>query len=379
MRRKLPAPDNGIFDIDAGTPGIDYLIKTAPEPPKEIPISLIDEDPDQPRKTKDSAKMRELEDSIRVNGVMQTIVVRPIEGGRYMIVVGERRYTAARNIGLQTILAVVRDLPILDVRFWQFAENMVREELTDVDKGIYLTGLMKQLREAGVDDPWGTISSRTGLSRNSLDVLREASELSPTVQEMMRVNPKGITLTHAHELHELSTQPSLQEYVGRAAQNERLTVKQTGKVVDRILAMSSSGTLPSSQEAAEVTVLHIARRVKEEAKRKIQEPADVDSNKKRVDPFLGDTNVEPAIDEIKKRVDPFLKDINSPDGPKEASDKDEEFDYQEFAKMVDGARREIVTALSISQNGMIPPLPDDVKHALFSLWTALDQQKSRFI
>ena len=74
----------------------------------QIPLDLIAPNPRQPRKPFDDAELEELADSIRAHGVLQPVLVRPLAGGRYELLAGERRLRAARMAGLERIPAVVR-------------------------------------------------------------------------------------------------------------------------------------------------------------------------------------------------------------------------------------------------------------------------------
>ena len=101
---------------------------------REIPVDLIDPNPRQPRSTFDETKMAELADSIRVRGVLQPIVVRPLAGGRYELVAGERRLRAARVAEIELIPAMLRqadDWERLDIAL---AENMARQNLNAVEE-----------------------------------------------------------------------------------------------------------------------------------------------------------------------------------------------------------------------------------------------------
>jgi ParB family chromosome partitioning protein len=101
---------------------------------REIPVELVDPNPRQPRSSFDQDRLAELAESIRARGVLQPIVVRPLPGGRYELVAGERRLRAARIAGLETIPAVVRateDWERLDLAL---AENMARQDLNAVEQ-----------------------------------------------------------------------------------------------------------------------------------------------------------------------------------------------------------------------------------------------------
>jgi len=105
---------------------------------REIPVDLIDPNPRQPRQTFDEAKLAELADSIRTRGVLQPIVVRPLAGGRYELVAGERRLRAARLAELELMPAMLRqadDWERLDIAL---AANMARQNLTAVEEALEL-------------------------------------------------------------------------------------------------------------------------------------------------------------------------------------------------------------------------------------------------
>lgn len=115
----------------------------APEPPaSEIDIDLIDPNPDQPRLVFDPARLEELATSIRENGVLQPILVRPL-GTRYQLVAGERRLSAAQRAGLLKIPAIVREVP--DERLLELAlvENIQREPLNPIEEAQAYQHLME--------------------------------------------------------------------------------------------------------------------------------------------------------------------------------------------------------------------------------------------
>ena len=95
---------------------------------REIPVDLIDPNPRQPRQHFDETKLAELADSIRARGVLQPIVVRPLAGGRYELVAGERRLRAARIAELELIPAMLRQADDWERLDLALAENMARAE-----------------------------------------------------------------------------------------------------------------------------------------------------------------------------------------------------------------------------------------------------------
>ena len=98
-----------------------------------IPLDLIAPNPQQPRRSFDEPELRELADSMRAHGVLQPILVRPLPGGRYELVAGERRWRAARLAELDRIPAVVRTAEESERLELALIENMAREDLNPVD------------------------------------------------------------------------------------------------------------------------------------------------------------------------------------------------------------------------------------------------------
>jgi ParB family chromosome partitioning protein len=101
---------------------------------REIPPELIQPNARQPRRTFDQARLAELAESIRTRGVLQPIVVRPLAGGSFELVAGERRLRAARMVELETIPALVRDTADGETLELALAENMARVDLNPVEE-----------------------------------------------------------------------------------------------------------------------------------------------------------------------------------------------------------------------------------------------------
>jgi ParB family chromosome partitioning protein len=100
-----------------------------------LPLDAIEPNPHQPRQTIEPAALQHLADSIRQDGVIQPIVVRPgPAAGRYTLVAGERRWRAARLAGLERIPALVRTLSDRDLAQWALVENLQREDLNPIER-----------------------------------------------------------------------------------------------------------------------------------------------------------------------------------------------------------------------------------------------------
>ena len=95
----------------------------------ELDINKIYPNDEQPRKVFDEEKIKILSESIKSYGVLQPIVVKPDDSGKYMIIAGERRYRASKQAKKNAIPAVVKDLPIRDIMEIALIENLQREDL----------------------------------------------------------------------------------------------------------------------------------------------------------------------------------------------------------------------------------------------------------
>ncbi len=123
---------------------------------QHLPLELIQRGKYQPRRDMDPAALEELASSIRAQGVMQPIVVRAIDGGRFEIIAGERRWRASQQAGLEKIPAMVRDVPDEAAIAMALIENIQREDLNPIEEAIALQRLQQefQLTQQQVADAW---------------------------------------------------------------------------------------------------------------------------------------------------------------------------------------------------------------------------------
>ena len=150
---------------------------------KEIQLNRISPDPAQPRQTFDDERLEELADSMRLEGVLQPIAVRyELDGDRYIIIHGERRWRAARIAGLQAIPAIVRDVPEERRLIQQLMENVVREDLNAIDRAAALRALKSQMNDA----PWEQVAEAVGIRRSRLFQLLGTEKLPESVQQELR-------------------------------------------------------------------------------------------------------------------------------------------------------------------------------------------------
>ena len=114
------------------------------QPAREVDIQKIDINKEQPRKHFDEEKMQDLADSIRQHGVIQPLVVKPEANGRYTIIAGERRYRAARMVGLKQVPVVTKEVTDRELLQISMIENIQREDLNPLEEAQGIAALMEQ-------------------------------------------------------------------------------------------------------------------------------------------------------------------------------------------------------------------------------------------
>src|SRR2546430_10597971 len=147
---------------------------------RELAVELIRANPSQPRRAFDEDALAALADSIRARGVLQPVVVRPLPGGRYELVAGERRLRAARIAGLERIPAVVRETAEPERLELALIENMARADLNAVEEARACATLVDDLGLTKEE-----VARRVGRSRVAVANLIRTLELPDDVVGML--------------------------------------------------------------------------------------------------------------------------------------------------------------------------------------------------
>ena len=191
----------------------------------ELDIDLIEPNPEQPRTRFADAKMQELAQSIRVNGVVQPIVVRP-HGNRYQIVAGERRWRAAQIAELRKIPAFIREVSDEKLLELALVENIQRQELNPIEEA---NAYRKLIENIGLTQD--QIAERVGKDRTvvttSLRLLRLSDDIQRSIEE-------GV-LTAGHGRALLTTEdPKVRREVANFAIDNGWSVREVEKAIKRI-------------------------------------------------------------------------------------------------------------------------------------------------
>ena len=147
---------------------------------KEVDISLIRPNPNQPRKNFDEEALNELADSIRKHGMIMPIVVNEPEDGKYMIIAGERRYRAAKMAGKTKVPVVVRSYTEREVKEISLIENLQREDLNPIEAANAMKQLMDEYRLTQEE-----LAERIGKSRPAVTNTLRLLSLTPEVISMV--------------------------------------------------------------------------------------------------------------------------------------------------------------------------------------------------
>ena len=217
-------------------------------PLRELPVDLLQRGRYQPRLDIRQDSLEELANSIKAQGVVQPIVARPIgksgDSQRYEIVAGERRWRAAQMAGLDTIPAVVRDLPDEAAIAMALIENIQREDLNPLEEARALDRLIREFELTH-----GQAAEAVGRSRASVSNLLRLLELSDKVKPMLET--RQLEMGHARALLSIGD-PVQQLDAARQVIRNGLSVRETERLVKRMLSGAggkASAKKPASQSA----------------------------------------------------------------------------------------------------------------------------------
>jgi ParB family transcriptional regulator, chromosome partitioning protein len=209
----------------------------------EVDINLIDPNPDQPRSRFNEAKLEELAQSIRANGLVQPVLLRRAESGRYQIVAGERRWRAAHRAGLHKVHAVVRNIPDSKLLELALIENIQREELNPIEEA---SAYQRLIHNLGLTQD--EVAQQVGKDRSSIANYLRLLKLPEDVQRMLEDDL--ISMGHARALLGLDTKDQIRRLATEVAE-KKLSGRQTEQAVKRFTSPQSPGerSTPSNNDA----------------------------------------------------------------------------------------------------------------------------------
>ena len=262
-----------------------------------IDVHLIAPAADQPRKTFDQTTLLELAMSIRERGVLEPIVVRPVAGGKYEIVMGERRWRASQLAGLTQIPTIVRELNDEDASADALVENFQREDLNPVERARAIKKLLEFMS-------WEKCLKTLGVADSTMRRYLDLLDLSEAILNEILVKPadgEGEFLEgHAYALRPINDNLRLQIRLVKKVKAEKLSVDELKKV------MAAIAEVPSKTEA----FLRVPLRVIEEILRGIGRQ---NQKKKPYQPKTADQHLKTmqkactsVLDMLDERVSQYL-------------------------------------------------------------------------
>jgi ParB family chromosome partitioning protein len=224
--------------------GLDALLGSEPAAvtapgPQQLPVERLQPGRYQPRTRMDAEALAELADSIRVQGVIQPILVRPAGGERYEIIAGERRFRAAQMAGLTEVPVTVRDVPDDAALAMALIENIQRENLNPLEEA---QGVQRLVREFAFTHEQA--AAAIGRSRSATSNLLRLLNLAAPVQEMLMEG--RLDMGHARAL--LAVEAATQVQLGHRIVLKGLSVREAEALVSRAQrAQSAAGRPPAAR------------------------------------------------------------------------------------------------------------------------------------
>lgn len=215
--------------------GLGALIPDEVEKEKEkedhnllIPLNSIRSNSDQPRKTFDNEKIVELAESIKHHGIIQPLIVKQ-EKQDYIIVAGERRWRAAKLLGLKEVPAIVMDLTEKQVLEISLIENIQRQDLNPIEEALAYKKLLSDFKITQDE-----LSKRIGKSRTAITNNMRLINLDERVQEYLIEGV--ISEGHGRTLLALSKDGDIQYELAQKVIDEKLSVRELERLIKRILS-----------------------------------------------------------------------------------------------------------------------------------------------
>ena len=200
---------------------------------KEISITDLKNNPDQPRKEFDQDLITDLADSLRSHGLLQPILVRP-DGEYYRVIAGERRLRAAQIAGFSRVTCIVQQCSDQEMAERALIENIQRTDLSPIEEG---SAYNRLIEEYGMTQE--QVAQRVGKARATVANLLRVLQLPNDVLDLLRNNT--ISLGHAKVLVGVKD-PAIQVLTAQKAASEQLSVRETEVLINRLSETTSDTT-----------------------------------------------------------------------------------------------------------------------------------------
>ena len=201
---------------------------------RNIDVDRIQPNPEQPRLVFDEATLEELAASIREHGVLQPILVRPLEDGEFQLIAGERRWRASKAAGLGTIPALVEEIDDDTALEISIIENLQREDLTPLDEAAMYD---RMVREHGYSVR--RLAQKLGKDKGYLENRMRLADAPEEIREL--VSLRKDTLSHAYELMKVEDPKKRKRLATQVANGELTLIKLRDKIEGRPARLAPVG------------------------------------------------------------------------------------------------------------------------------------------
>jgi ParB family chromosome partitioning protein len=201
---------------------------------RNVDIDRIQPNPEQPRLAFDQTSLDELAASIREHGVLQPILVRPLDGGDYQLIAGERRWRASRAAGMETIPALVEEIDDDTALEISIIENLQREDLSPLDEAAMYD---RMVRDHGYSVR--RLAQKLGKDKGYLENRLRLADAPDEIREL--VSLRKDTLSHAYELLKVDDPKKRKRLAGQVARGELTLIKLRDRIEGRPARSAPAG------------------------------------------------------------------------------------------------------------------------------------------
>jgi ParB family chromosome partitioning protein len=191
-----------------------------------LPVDRIEANPENPRLAFNEETLEELASSIREHGVLQPVLVRPLDEGRFQLIAGERRWRASKLAGQATIPALVEDIDDDTALEIALIENLQREDISPLDEAAMYD---RMIRDHGYSIR--KLAEKLGKDKGYLENRLRLADAPPEVREL--VSLRKDTLSHAYELMKVDDPKKRRKLADQVARNELSLVKLRERIEGR--------------------------------------------------------------------------------------------------------------------------------------------------
>jgi ParB family chromosome partitioning protein len=272
---------------------------------RNINVDRIVPNPEQPRLAIDATSLEELAASIREHGVLQPILVRPLDGGEYQLIAGERRWRASKAAGLDTIPALIEDIDDDTALEIAIIENLQREDLSPLDEAAMFD---RMVHEHGYSVR--RLAQKLGKDKGYLENRLRLADAPEEVREL--VSLRKDTLSHAYELLKVDDPKKRKRLAAQVARGELTLIKLRDRIEGRPARTAPTGPLVE-EDGRDVAVDEAA-----------EEAEAAWTGKRRDEPLvdLTDDALVTAKQQLADAVESFMDVLRAPDVVRDISSVD---------------------------------------------------------